>query len=118
MDVLEVDFLVCGGGMPGMACTAFAAEGGARTLMVEKQGEIRWSLNRSAGMWYVLYCAPTLHQLADNMTIQLARTYDKLRSWVVRDGNPALRRAWLDDYLPAVQWMREHGILAALGTMI
>jgi hypothetical protein len=97
-----------------MACAAFAAEAGARTLMVEKQGETRGSSNISAGMLYVLYCTPTLHQLADNMMIQLARTYDKLRSCVVPDGDPALQRAWLDAYLPAVQWMRENGMVYPL----
>ena len=29
------------------------------------------------------------------------------------NGDPALQRAWLDDYLPAVQWMLENGIPTA-----
>lgn len=39
-------------------------------------------------------------------------TYEKLRSWVP-NGDPVLQRAWLEDYLPAVQWMRENGIPTA-----
>lgn len=54
MDVLEVDVLVCGGGMSGMACAAFAAEAGARTLVIEKHGEIGGSSNLSAGMFTFL----------------------------------------------------------------
>lgn len=53
MEVLDVDTLVCGGGMSGMACAAFAAEAGAKTLVIEKQGEIGGSSSLSAGMLYV-----------------------------------------------------------------
>jgi ribulose 1,5-bisphosphate synthetase/thiazole synthase len=55
MEILDVDTLVCGGGMSGMACAAFVAEAGARTLVVEKQGEIGGSSSLSAGMLYVFY---------------------------------------------------------------
>lgn len=40
------------------------------------------------------------------------QTYNKLRDWVP-DGDPALQKAWLDDYLPAVQWMRDNGVPTA-----
>jgi flavin-dependent dehydrogenase len=50
MEIINVDVLVCGGGMSGMACASFAAEAGARTLVIEKQGEIGGSSNYSAGM--------------------------------------------------------------------
>lgn len=30
------------------------------------------------------------------------QTYDKLRTWIP-EGDPALQKAWLSDYLPAVQ---------------
>ncbi|KAJ5699144.1 hypothetical protein N7462_001149 [Penicillium macrosclerotiorum] len=91
MEVIEVDALICGGGMSGMACAAFAAEAGAKTLVVEKQKTIGGSSNFSAGMFW----AP--------------HSFEKLRSWVP-EGDPCLQRAWLDEYLPAVQWMRENGI--------
>lgn len=50
MEVLEVDTLVCGGGMSGMACAAFAAQAGAKVLVVEKQAQVGGSSNLSAGM--------------------------------------------------------------------
>lgn len=50
MEMLEVDTLVCGGGMSGMACAAFAADAGAKTLVVEKQAEVGGSSALSAGM--------------------------------------------------------------------
>lgn len=55
METLTVDVLVCGGGMSGMACAAFAAEAGAKVLVVEKQSHIGGSSVYSAGMLYVAY---------------------------------------------------------------
>ncbi|KAJ5742807.1 uncharacterized protein N7511_011208 [Penicillium nucicola] len=94
METINVDVLVCGGGMSGMACAAFATEAGATTLIVEKQSEVGGSSNYSAGMFW----AP--------------QTYDKLRSWVP-EGDAALQKAWIKDYLPAVQWMRDNGVPTA-----
>ena len=48
--VLNVDVLVCGGGMSGMACATFASEAGAKVLLVEKQPSLGGSSNYSAGM--------------------------------------------------------------------
>lgn len=50
METITVDVLVCGGGMAGMACAAFAAEAGAKVLVAEKQSQIGGSSNYSAGM--------------------------------------------------------------------
>ncbi|BCS21844.1 FAD-dependent oxidoreductase [Aspergillus puulaauensis] len=94
MQSINVDVLVCGGGMSGMACASFAAQSGARVLVVEKQSMVGGSSNYSAGMFW----GP--------------QTYEKLRSWVP-DGDPELQRAWLDDYLSAVQWMRENQVPTA-----
>lgn len=63
MQTLEVDTLICGGGMSGMACAAFAAEAGAKFLVVERQEEVGGSSNLSVGMLYVdvlCYCI-TIH---------------------------------------------------------
>lgn len=37
------------------------------------------------------------------------KSYDGLRSWVP-NGDPGLQQAWLKDYYPAVEWMRQNGI--------
>ena len=50
MKPIDVDVLVCGGGMSGLACAAFAAEAGAKVLVVEKQADVGGSSNYSAGM--------------------------------------------------------------------
>jgi glycine/D-amino acid oxidase-like deaminating enzyme len=59
MQPLTVDVLVCGGGMSGMACAAFAAEAGAKVLVVEKQGVVGGSSNYSAGMLYAHLPTPS-----------------------------------------------------------
>lgn len=53
MQSIDIDLLVCGGGMSGMACASFAAQAGARVLVVEKQNNVGGSSNYSAGMLYV-----------------------------------------------------------------
>lgn len=62
MNILEVDALVCGGGMSGMACAAFASQAGAKTLVVEKQATLGGSSSLSAGMLYV-FSFPFFHFL-------------------------------------------------------
>jgi phytoene dehydrogenase-like protein len=47
---IEVDVLVCGGGMSGMSCATFSAEAGAKVLVVEKQAHLGGSSKYSAGM--------------------------------------------------------------------
>ncbi|KAL1891313.1 hypothetical protein Sste5346_007773 [Sporothrix stenoceras] len=94
MESLNVDVLVCGGGMSGLACASFAARAGAKVLVVEKQAVVGGSSNYSAGMFW----AP--------------QNYEKLRGWVP-DGDPQLQKAFLDEYLQAVQWMRDHDVPTA-----
>lgn len=50
MESLNVDVLVCGGGMSGMACASFTAQSGAKVLVAEKQPHIGGSSIYSAGM--------------------------------------------------------------------
>jgi hypothetical protein len=37
------------------------------------------------------------------------KSYESLRSWVP-NGDPQLQQAWMNDYLPAVEWMRQSGV--------
>ncbi|KAJ6008576.1 hypothetical protein N7499_001373 [Penicillium canescens] len=94
METINVGVLVYGGGMSGMACAAFATEAGAKTLIAEKQTEIGGPSNYPAGMFW----GP--------------QTYDKLRYWVL-PGDVILQKAWMKNYLSAVQWMRDNGVPTA-----
>jgi NADPH-dependent 2,4-dienoyl-CoA reductase/sulfur reductase-like enzyme len=66
MEVINVDVLVCGGGMSGMACAAFTADAGAKTMVVEKQGTVGGSSNYSAGMLYVSDVSARICSRANN----------------------------------------------------
>jgi hypothetical protein len=51
--------------------------------------------------------------LSTNFTYSWApQTYEKLRNWVP-EGDPILQKAFLGDYLPAVQFIRDSGVPTA-----
>ncbi|GMF76453.1 unnamed protein product [Aspergillus oryzae] len=99
MQTISVDVLVCGGGMSGMACAAFAAESGAKVLVVEKQAVVGGSSNYSAGMLYVSR-RRQVQRILLTTSSWAPKNYNSLRSWVP-DGDPELQAAWMKDYLPA-----------------
>ncbi len=47
----DVDVLIVGGGPAGLAASAAAASGGARTLVLERQNEIGYPVHTSGGSW-------------------------------------------------------------------
>jgi ribulose 1,5-bisphosphate synthetase/thiazole synthase len=49
-EIIDIDVLVCGEGMSGMAYAPLAAEAGAKTLFIEKQDDFGDSSNHSAEM--------------------------------------------------------------------
>lgn len=84
------DLLVLGGGMAGLAAAARAAEMGASVTVVEKESRPGGSAALSAG---IVWTAPD---------------YPTLRA-VVPGGSPALGRALIDGFWPAVDWLRSTG---------
>jgi hypothetical protein len=55
-------------------------------------------------------CSPIHGLFVPNLTPSWApQTYEKLRNWVPQ-GDPILQKAFLDDYLPVVQFMRASGV--------
>ncbi|KAL2858540.1 FAD binding domain-containing protein [Aspergillus pseudoustus] len=91
MELLDVDVLVCGGGMSGLACANFASQAGCKVLLVEKQSHLGGSSNYSAGMFW----AP--------------KDIESLRAWIP-NGDPVLQRFFLEDFLPCVEWLRQNGV--------
>jgi succinate dehydrogenase/fumarate reductase flavoprotein subunit len=85
------DLLVIGGGMAGLAAAAAAAKAGARVTVVEKSRNVGGSAAMSAG---IVWTAPD---------------YETLRR-VVPGGDPALGRALIDGFWPAVEWVRASGV--------
>jgi ribulose 1,5-bisphosphate synthetase/thiazole synthase len=89
MQSIDVDVLVCGGGMSGMACASFSVQSGARVQVVEKQSTIGGSSSYSAGMLYPVVLYPSSRLFILMISSQGPQTYKKLRSWVP-GGDPEL----------------------------
>jgi succinate dehydrogenase/fumarate reductase flavoprotein subunit len=83
--------LVVGGGMAGMAAAAAATAAGARVTVIEKRSTPGGSAAMSAG---IVWTAPD---------------FETLRR-VVPGGDPALGRALIDGFWPAVDWIRSTGV--------
>jgi succinate dehydrogenase/fumarate reductase flavoprotein subunit len=84
------DLLVLGGGMAGLAAAARAVEMGATVTLVEKGRRLGGSAALSAG---IVWTAPDFRTLRE----------------VVPGGDPALGRALVDGFWPAVDWLRSTG---------
>jgi len=85
----DVDLLVLGGGMAGLSAAAWSARHGRSTVLVEK-GELGGSALHAGFIW----TAPSL---------------DALRS-AVPDGDPQLGERLIEDFEPAVEWVRSLGV--------
>jgi succinate dehydrogenase/fumarate reductase flavoprotein subunit len=90
-DAVNVDLLVVGGGMAGMAAAARAAELGLEVLVAERGDEIGGSAALSAG---IVWTAPDL---------ETARR-------VAPEGDPALLRALVEGFDGAVERLRAAGV--------
>jgi succinate dehydrogenase/fumarate reductase flavoprotein subunit len=86
-----IDLLVVGGGQAGLAAAAAAAERGLRVVVLEKTARFGGSAARSAG---ILWTAP------DVETMQA----------ILPEGDPALGRALVEGFEPAVAAIRDAGV--------
>ena len=89
-EVLECDFLVLGAGMAGLSAAGWAAERGARVVVVEKAGAIGGSAVLSGGM---LWTAASPKKMA-----------------LYGGGDPRLGRVICERYPDALAWLRRRGI--------
>jgi succinate dehydrogenase/fumarate reductase flavoprotein subunit len=88
---LSVDLLIAGGGLAGLAAAARATDLGLSVMLVEKGDAVGGSAALSAG---IVWTAPDLHT---------ARR-------VAPEGDPALQRALVEGFEPAVQRVRDLGV--------
>jgi succinate dehydrogenase/fumarate reductase flavoprotein subunit len=87
----RADLLVAGGGMAGLAVAARAAERGLRVVVAEKRRTLGGAAALSAG---IVWTAPDLGTM----------------SRVVPEGDPALRRALVEGFDPAIDAVRAAGV--------
>jgi succinate dehydrogenase/fumarate reductase flavoprotein subunit len=89
-EVLECDFLVIGAGMAGLSAAGWAAERGARVVVVEKADAIGGSAVLSGGM---LWTAASPQKMA-----------------LYGGGDPRLGKVVCERYPDALAWLRKRGI--------
>lgn len=89
-EILDCDFLVIGAGMAGLSAAGWAAERGARVVVVEKAPVIGGSAVLSGGM---------LWTAASKKKIEL-----------YGGGNPALSAVVVERYPDALAWLRRRGV--------
>jgi succinate dehydrogenase/fumarate reductase flavoprotein subunit len=87
---IDCDLLVIGGGMAGMSAAGWAAERGARVIIVEKASALGGSAVLSGG---VLWTAASPEKMA-----------------LYAGGDPALGRVVFDTYPEALTWLRQRGV--------
>jgi fumarate reductase flavoprotein subunit len=106
------DVIVVGGGTAGIPCALFAAQGGARVLLIEKSpalgGTLFWSTGQIAGAGTVfqqrlgITDSPDAH-FADCMRIN------------ENTADPALTRLTVDHAGDTINWLAEHGFEVMTG---
>lgn len=93
-DTLECDLLILGSGMAGLSAAAYAAESGAKVVVVEKAESIGGSAILSGGF---VWTVPTVEKLA-----------------YVGNGKPELGAVVVEGYADAIAWLRKRGVHLSL----
>lgn len=87
----EVDVVVVGAGMGGLAAAVAAQEDGARVLVLEKGSEPGGSFALAGGyVW----------------TVDSVESYDE----IIPHGDAALGHLVVEDYEWGIEWLKEHGV--------
>ncbi len=89
-DILDCDLLVIGGGMAGLSAAGWAAERGARVIVVEKASDIGGSAFLSGGVVWTATSAG--------------------RMQIYGGGNPQLAQIVLENYPKALGWLRKRDV--------
>ena len=100
------DVIVVGGGTAGIPCALFAAQGGARVLLIEKSpalgGTLFWSTGQIAG-------AGTVFQQRLGITDSPDAHFDDCMRINENTADPALTRLTVDHAGETINWLAKHG---------
>jgi len=88
--VIDCDLLVIGAGMAGLSAAGWAAERGARVIVVERAPAIGGSAFLSGGVFWTATSRETMA--------------------LYGGGDPALGRVIFDTYPDAIRWLRDRGV--------
>ncbi len=106
------DVIVVGGGTAGIPCALFAAQGGARVLLIEKSpalgGTLFWSTGQIAG-------AGTVFQQRLGITDSPDAHFDDCMRINENTADPALTRLTVDHAGETINWLAKHGFEVITG---
>ncbi len=103
------DVIVVGGGTAGLPTAIFAAERGARVLLIEKSGLLGGTLDRSAGQ---IAGAGTKFQAAKNIADTPNAHFEDIMRISRGTCDPVLARLLADNAAATIDWLAENGFMA------
>jgi fumarate reductase flavoprotein subunit len=102
------DLIVVGGGTAGLPVALFAAQRGARVLIVEAAGELGGTLFLSSGQ---MSAAGTRLQRSKGIDDTPQAHYDDVMRISNGTANPQLVRLAVDHAAPLFDWLMDHGLV-------
>ncbi len=103
------DVIVVGGGTAGLPTAIFAAERGARVLLIEKSGLLGGTLDRSAGQ---IAGAGTKFQAAKNIADTPDAHFEDIMRISRGTCDPALARLLANNAAATIDWLADNGFAA------
>ncbi len=104
------DFVIIGAGTAGIPAAIFAADRGARVVVIEKSPTIGGTLFISGGM---MAAAGTVFQKAKGIKDSPDSHYDDIMRISDRTAVPEMARLWADNAAATVNWLAENGLTIA-----
>ena len=102
----QYDLIVIGGGTAGMPAAIFAAERGARVLIIEKAPSLGGTLYRSGGQ---MAAAGTVFQAAKGIEDSPDAHYDDIMRINNNSSDPVIARLWADNGAESLNWLAANG---------
>jgi fumarate reductase flavoprotein subunit len=103
------DLIVVGGGNAGLPAAIFAAQRGARVLIIDTAAQLGGTLHLSTGQ---MSAAGTKLQISKGITDSPQSHYDDVMRISGNTADPQLLRLAVDQAAPAFDWLTDHGFKA------
>jgi len=102
----QVDVIVIGSGVTGMAAAITAAEGGLKVVVFEKQRTLGGTSNFFSGMFAV----ETQRQRLNYITYSCDEAFKNIMEYSHWRANPRLVRAIVNESAETISWLMQYGI--------
>jgi fumarate reductase flavoprotein subunit len=101
------DAIIIGAGTAGLPAAIFAAERGARVLVIEKAPILGGTLDRSGGQ---VTAAGTVYQKKRGIKDAPQLHYDDVMRITRNTSDPVLTKLWTDNAADVINWLAGHGL--------